>query len=456
MHINEPPEKLGKGKNDCRHFMKIGLRPQLLLIGLLVIIGIGLPIIAYWIMVGRAPQVTAAKARRLAADNMAVVVDIGLAPSSAAYLPDAFRWPFHEILRVKNESAIPDKIRGRRVILLCTGGVRSALAAIHLRSIGVKDAVSLRGGLQAYIAAVPGCAPGMLLRRDPAADATIIAFRPSPIIEQWAAVLTFFGVKTIYTFIAIWIIVLSWRKRDADFVALRLSMIAFTVGEMCCFFNVMAFFEDSMLLEHLHSIGMVLSLAFAAYALLEGLDMRLVHYSDDGRCAAAALCRACTKYSEVACGLRRLFLFLIPATAILAAVPLFSSFRETTYNTRIFGFLHSYRHPLIHQFYELRFLPAAALILLAACFIVLYFFEHRTVPVSKILFSAAVGAAGFSYLRLFLVASFIDSQVWFAAWEETTELLFVGVIAGTLLIFGRSLGITFTPATEIPEELEHS
>jgi hypothetical protein len=218
----------------------------------------------------------------------------------------------------------------------------------------------------------------------------------------------------------------------------------------------MAFFEDSILLEHLHSIGMVLSLAFAAYALLEGLDIRLVHFSDDVRCAAAGLCRACIKYSDVACGLRRMFLFLIPATAILAAIPLFSSFRETTYNTRIFGILHSYRHPVIHQFYELRFLPAAALILLAACFIVLYFFEHRTVPVSKILFSAAVGAAGFSYFRLFLVASFIDSQVWFAAWEETTELLFVGVIAGTLLIFGRSLGFAITPATDIPEELEHS
>ena len=46
---------------------------------------------------------------------------------------------------------------------------------------------------------------------------------------------------------------------------------------------------------------------------------------------------------------------------------------------------------------------------------------------------------GFSWFRLILVASFMDNQVWFVAWEETTELLFVGLVYAVLTLFGRGL-----------------
>lgn len=420
--------------------MKTGFRPNLALLRLLAIAGFALPFLIYWATVGRVPQISAAEARKLIASGSVVVVDVSATDSPlSAYMPNRFRWPLESVLKAKSESDVPPALLGRPLLLICAGGIRSTMAAAHLRKIGI-EALSLRSGWQGYIAAVPGCAPGALFRSDPAFDTAIPAFRASPMSEQFAAVFAFFGVKTLYTLIAFWIIVLLWRRKEADLAALRWSMITFTVSELCCFVNVMAFFEDSVLLEHLHSAGMVFSLAFAAYALLEGLDSRMIHYSDSSRCAAAALCRVCVKHTDAACGLRRMFLFLVPATAVLAAVPLFSSLRDTVYNTRIFGLLHSYRHPIIHQLYEIRFLPVAAILILAACFIVLRFVEHRAVPISKMLFSAGAGAVGFSYFRLVLVASFVDAQVWFAAWEEITELLFVGVIAVVLLVFNRVLG----------------
>ena len=70
---------------------------------------------------------------------------------------------------------------------------------------------------------------------------------------------------------------------------------------------------------------------------------------------------------------------------------------------------------------------------------VLWLVERRPVVVSKILFSAAVGAMGFSLLRLMLVAPFSDNQVWFAFWEETTELIYVGLIGAVLALFQRGL-----------------
>ena len=271
------------------------------------------------------------------------------------------------------------------------------------------------------------------------AEPSDLPFRPSPLHEQWAALITFFGVKFLYTVVSAAIICVLWARTEPDLSAIRWAMIFFFIGEACCFVNVMVFAERSIPFEHLHSVGMVLTFACAVYAVLEGADLRLIHYSDAAPCAAAALCRGCIKHADVPCGLRRLFLMLTPATAMVAAIPLCSSLRTTGYVTRIFGVAHTYRHPLIHQIYELRYLPIAAIVLLAACFLVLLLKERHPVPLSKILFSAAAGAIGFSLFRLVLVASFIDNQVWFAAWEEITELLFVGIVAGILFVFARGL-----------------
>jgi hypothetical protein len=273
----------------------------------------------------------------------------------------------------------------------------------------------------------------------PAASQLVPAFRESPKYEQWAVVVSFFGIKSVYSLMALGIVGMLWRRRKIDLSALRWSMIVFFIGEAFCFFNVMIFGEDSLLLEHLHSVGMVISLGLAGYGLLEGLDARLIHYSDDSRCALMGLCGRCDKRAQAGCALRSLFLVFIPAMAVLAALPWCSGFREAAYNTRVLGVLHTYRHSILHQWYELRYLPVMAMVSLAGCFLVVWRWERRPMIYGKILFSAALGALGFSWLRLIMVASFIDNQVWFAVWEETTELLFVGLAGAVLVLFKHGL-----------------
>lgn len=213
----------------------------------------------------------------------------------------------------------PHELRGKKLLLLCTAGIRSAPAALHLQRIGV-DAVSVRGGAQQFVCAVPGCPKAVLLHANHETDAALPAFRESLLYEQAAVVASFFGIKSIYTLLTLAIIVMLWQRRETDLAAIRWAMIFFFVGEGCCFLNVMFFFEDSMLLEHTHSVGMVLSLGFVTYGLLEGLDARLIHYRSDARCAIMGVCCACDKRSDVECGLRKLFLLLIPATASRCAV----------------------------------------------------------------------------------------------------------------------------------------
>ena len=218
-------------------------------------------------------------------------------------------------------------------------------------------------------------------------------------------------------------------------------MLAFFWGELCCYVNVLGFHHRSVPLEHLHSVGMVLTFGLSVYALLAALDDRVVHYSDSSRCALTNLCRGCIKHTDGACGLRRTFMLLIATAGVLAVIPLCVSFDSVDRRTFIFNTVQPYGHPLIHQWYELRYLPVAALVLLGAAFLILILVEKHPTPVSRVLFCAACGAIGFSWFRMILVRSFSNRLAWFDAWEEMTELLYVAGVGGVLLVFASGLGL---------------
>jgi len=268
-------------------------------------------------------------------------------------------------------------------------------------------------------------------------DDASLPFRASPLHEQFLAVGTFFGVKFLYTLLSAVITVALWQRREPDLAALRRCMLCFFIGEAFCFINVMRCEDASVLLEHLHSVGMVLCFAFATYALIEFVDLRLLHFSD-GHCAAVSLCGACTRGGDAGCTLRRVMLALLPAAALAAAIPFTSSFIRSGYTTAVFTAPHTYTHRLPHQYYELRYLPLAAITLLGLCFLSLLP-RRQDFAVAKVLLAAAGGAVGFSFFRFVLVAGFADNLVWFDAWEELTELLFVAGAGALLLLFSRGL-----------------
>jgi len=127
---------------------------------------------------------------------------------------------------------------------------------------------------------------------------------------------------------------------------------------------------------------------------------------------------------------------------VFAYGTLLSPLRQTAYNTLVFGALHVYGHPLLEQLYELRYLPWVTILLLLACLIVLLPVrrpDSPRLPAAKVLLCAALGAMGFTWFRLLLVATFVDNQVWFSSWEELTELIFVAAAGGVLIIFRRRL-----------------
>jgi len=267
-----------------------------------------------------------------------------------------------------------------------------------------------------------------------------VPFRETSLVEQVATVVAAFVIKPVYTLLALVLTVVLWRQKSPDLTALCWAFLFFFVGENFCAANYLIYREQSHLFEYLHNVGMVVCFGLTTYAVLEGLDRRVVKFSDaESRCAALTLCRRCMKYTDAPCALKRLFLLMIPVLMILAFVPLAADVIPLSYNTEIFGSPHNYSHPVIGQRFEIRYCPAVALVMLTVSLTILQFKRNDAVVWSKVFFAAGVGALGFSVFRLVFVQVYRQNLAWYAFWEEATEFLFILTAAAVLWLFRQGL-----------------
>jgi rhodanese-related sulfurtransferase len=398
------------------------------------------PAILYWHFVGRVPSVSPEKAKQILSDSQAaVLVDVST-PSGfkAHHLEAAQNWPMDEIAALSSQDAVPERFRGKQLLMMCESGILSAFAVQRLHELGIRDVANVDGGLQTWISSDERpCSLGLCRMALASGQTAGLPFRDSSGLEQWAMVLTGFVIKPVYTVLALAVFVVLWRQKSADLAALRWAMLAFFIGENFCAANYLVFNDRSHLFEYLHSLGMVFCFGLTTFALLEGIDHRLVKFSDaQSKCEALGLCRRCIKYTDVPCGLKRVFLLLILALIVLCGVPLAADFTTVAYNTKVLGTFYNFGHRVVYQIFEIRYLPVAAIVLLSASLGVLMLKKNEPVLWSKLFLAAGAGALGFSYFRLVFVQVYRDNLAWFSFWEEITELIFVAG-AGLALWFFR-------------------
>ncbi len=266
-------------------------------------------------------------------------------------------------------------------------------------------------------------------------------FIVSSALEQVAAVATAFVVKPVYTLTALIIAMLLWRKADLELKALKWAMLFFFIGENFCAANFLfTRNHDSYLLEYLHSLGMVLSFGFAAFAFMEGIDRHALRFSDARKsCGLAGFCRQCHKFEDVSCGLHSLFIFFGFAGAIVAMLPLVAQLHIISYNTIIWGTPYTYKHPVVYQLAEIRYYPVLAAALFLAASLTLWLKNENPLHPSKLLFAAAIGAMGFSFFRFIVFQGFRTRLVWMDFWEEITEFIYIAAVVAVLWYFRRSL-----------------
>jgi rhodanese-related sulfurtransferase len=413
----------------------------------ILLAGAAVPPAIYAVLFGRVPTRTPAAAKQwlLADDSQAVLVDVRDGDAFAAgHLAGAVHWPLAEILAARSVADRPPALAGKTLLLVCDVGLASCRAARHLAAFDAA-AYNVRGGIQEWIrsAAEPPGPPGSdRFDRWQAGTgrAAPLAFRESPPLEQAVAVLSFFGLKPIYTLLSLAVMVLLWPARDRDLVALRWAMICFFIGENSCAVNYLVFHENSYLAEYVHSFGMMACFGFTAYAILEGIDLRILGLSDPHRpCAALPLCRECVKGGGATCGLRQTFYLLLPALMIVALMLPLAGWQDSSYNTLVFGRPYNYAHLRIFQILENWYCAAAACAMLAASLAWLVIRGQAGIAGAKIALAAGLGPLGFGMFRMVLGSAYDQHRVWYLFWEEGTELLFTSAICLVLAIFRRSL-----------------
>ena len=273
-----------------------------------------------------------------------------------------------------------------------------------------------------------------------AAKCAALATRNMNPAEQWLAITAGFVIKPVYMLLAfIWIVWL-WPRREPDLAALRRGLSAFWLGENACTLNYLCFGGRSDLWEYFHNFGMAVGFAFIAWAVLDGLDRRLIKLSPPHeRCAALNLCKTCIKYSDVPCKLQRVFKLLLPATLVIAVIPFTAGIKSLAYNAVVMGTTEQYALMASSQLFENSYCPAMAVIFITASWLVMLFKKDEPVPLAKVLFAAALGPLGFGFMRLFLSGAFTDNLLWYVVWEEVTELLFVVAVGYVLWIFRHTL-----------------
>jgi rhodanese-related sulfurtransferase/preprotein translocase subunit Sss1 len=411
---------------------------------LLIILATGLlPIGIYWFTLGAVPSVDPeeALARLEKSHSSALLLDVRDGEDfRSLHINGARNWPFARLMAIRSKEQIPPVFRDRPLLLICRSGIMSALAAQKLRGLSVDDVYSIRGGIQAWIAigsrTTPRIFRGFAAGSGQGVRAMPFPFRELPVLVQWVAAAAAFGVKPLYMLLSLVLIILLRRRRSGDILALRWALIFFLVGESFCAVNYLWFNENSYLIEYFHIAGMVLSFGFLTYALMEGLDKRVIKYGEMAeRCAALKLCGSCYKHGDFPCKLRRVFIFLLLCLVILSLIPLSASPFPISYNTTILGTPYHYSHPVVYQLFEIRYAPWAAVVFFAAALWVMWRSKERGFPLAKIFVSVGVGFLAFSFFRLVLFAVYRDNLTWFVGWEEFTELMYVAGVGIFLWIF---------------------
>jgi len=409
----------------------------------LILVGVGTPLAFYGLVFGGVPSVLPPEAKRRLEEerSAAKLVDTRTQEQFAVgHIEGAVNWPLEKIRATTTPEQIPAELRRKTLLLLCDVGTVSRGAVRHLRRIGVESAFNVRGGIQEWMRNAPQPEGQAWDRWRTRNGAGSFPFRGSPLFEQALAVLSYFVVKPTYMLLSLVIVAVLWTSVAADLVALRWGMVFFFLGEAACAVNYFGYQETSYLWEYLHGAGMFVSFSFIAYAVLEAVDHRLLGLSDpERRCTAVRLCGACIKHADVPCGLHRAFYLLLAALIVITPIVPTADWRDTSYNTLIFGAPYNYGHLRVFQQVENWYCPAVAVVMFSVSLAILLVKRRNPLPLSKLAFAAGFGPLAFGMFRMILGAAYDQNRVWFLVWEETTEFLLIFGICCLLWIFRRSL-----------------
>ena len=126
-------------------------------------VGFAVPLIFYGLIFGTVDTLTPPQAiETLLRDReSAVLVDVRPAAEfRTRHIDGAENWPLAEIITAADSGDVPERLAGKKLLLICDGGVNSTRAARHLDDLGVERAAAVRGGIEEWIGTAGEAEPG--------------------------------------------------------------------------------------------------------------------------------------------------------------------------------------------------------------------------------------------------------------------------------------------------------
>jgi rhodanese-related sulfurtransferase len=391
----------------------------------LIAAGLVVPVVLVMILNGSVPSIAPEEAERLLSDpkTKAILMDVRSEKEfNASGLKAAKNLPVEATSdRQRMDALLADS---EKVLIICNTGLDGAWATRRLLSMGYRNVVNVAGGMDRWLSERSDLVDKFVRTRQ--GETRGVTLFSASLLDQIVITLSAFALKPLYQILSIVIIVLLWKRSDPDLTAIKWAMIAFFIGENACAANYLIFNENSLLMEYLHMYGMLLCFGLVVYAFMVALDKRILHFSErDKKCTLLSLCGRCYKYSSVTCNLRSFYLLIIPATVVLATIPLSGSLGHRFYEGTIFGNTTTFGQPIIYQFLEARVFPAVSLIFFATAMIVIIRSKEDGFGAAKRWYAMGMGLLGFSLMRFFIYWGYQDRPLWADAWEEITEFLFI-------------------------------
>jgi len=166
------------------------------------------------------------------------------------------------------------------------------------------------------------------------------------------------------------------------------------------------------------------------------------------------LCGRCWKKEQVSCGVQRLFLFLAPALALMALMPLCTPLQRLDVVGGVFLSEVRWAKGLEAQLIEFRLYPLVACVLLLWTTIQLARGDRVALERAQRPFFYGFGFVSYSLMRYLLFFAYLARPTWSNWWEELTELIAVGAVAVLLWVFRRQLQLTRAPASSADDAPE--
>lgn len=416
---------------------------KLAILGIFILVGI-VPLIIYQLSVGRVPTVTAAEAIRLLETGGANVILLDVRDETdhqREHVDGAVHFPLIRLKQLQSAGDLPKSWQERSLLVICSTGLKSVEAAKHLLAIGASDVHNVRGGVQEWAkAGVENPDSRFSYFVAPGKTPYLVAQTTST-VEQFLQLLTGFVIKPAHMILSILLIWVLHSRTSPDMNLVKWALVALLVGEAFCAFNFLFFNDDSLLSEHIHNAGMIMSFTLIGWAIIEGLETRVLRMGAPQKpCTIVNLCGKCDKLVGETCKGRQMFKWMLLAVILLAFLPLTIEPGHGTVSGWIFGSPYFYSELYIFQLFEARYLSVVSILFLVTGWLTLRSNTSEPIPsTSSLLAAAGIGCLGFSLFRLGLHYFYEQQVLWFSFWEEATELLYVALVAIVLWVFRQRL-----------------